>query len=767
MVVAIVRLRTTMNAGFRSPKGERFGTMGDVEATGVPGVLWLQSMSDYIAAVCWIGANALLAAFSLRVARFIRTNTSFAQTATVGLSIGMISILSATLLLGSIKALAGWTLVGLVSLISVAGLLALRCRSLGALQSSRIVAKPAGLSIWNIVWSLTVACGVAHVTTGLFRYPTDFDSLMYHLPIIDQWHRAHSLYAPDSSYWWTPGASEAIGLWCVAPFSGDYLVGLNNLPFVALWAVATFSFARELHMPRGWAHVTTLSSLATYTTLTQLVDASNDIALAATFVTSGVFALHFLRKNSCVDLCLCSAMLGSMCGTKYTALGYCAVLMFGMCGVLGFEKGVVVAVRTAIVVVIGIIVIGGYWYIRNWIVGGSPIYPMGVKQDIATGYPEIWATTYLGNRDPEVPALALSALWRMTGPVHTMAVLSVPLTLGVLLVQGTIRWFAWRAKIRYHLSVNIYPRAKSWNTRWFLSVVVIGSAIILLLTPFCLTDVPGSLRQLRWGYTQNRYGLCFLTSAVIAFMWLGWQMCNIQAKRWGRCRVSGTRAHLLLIGARWLGVRRCQVVAFGALTGLAGWQCGKQLSHTWYNFNFLVVGVVMVDLWILSLFVWYLWTRVTIRLLLPAALGCCSAIVVAIGLLGARWHQGYGEHYDRFFRVALFDSKSKHEWSEPICVVELRPYPFFGSRRQHRVIRPRLVPSHAWLVEYLRNNDAEILVTQSAYDYSYYLYTDVSRSVRQDTVHFTLLSESGHFAVFRFHPKPVDPVVGRSSLCPQ
>ena len=83
-----------------------------------------------------------------------------------------------------------------------------------------------------------------------------------------------------------------------------------------------------------------------------------------------------------------------------------------------------------------------------------------------------------------------------------IALIGLPLVVGYLLVTGTQKPKAPRERF--------YPS-------WPLVCLLLASGAVWLVTPFSVEDEPGTLNQLRDGYCPVRYGLCFLSLAVIAF----------------------------------------------------------------------------------------------------------------------------------------------------------------------------------------------------------------------------------------------------------
>jgi hypothetical protein len=69
--------------------------------------------------------------------------------------------------------------------------------------------------------------GIAQVIIqGLLVFPRDWDTWGDHLPMVAQWIQARCLFTLDCSHWSNPGTNELLGPWAVAPFSGDYFIGL-------------------------------------------------------------------------------------------------------------------------------------------------------------------------------------------------------------------------------------------------------------------------------------------------------------------------------------------------------------------------------------------------------------------------------------------------------------------------------------------------------------------------------------------------------------
>ncbi|MBC7076973.1 MAG: hypothetical protein H5T92_01490, partial [Synergistales bacterium] len=101
--------------------------------------------------------------------------------------------------------------------------------------------------VWKVAWAALAAVLLARIVLdGLITFPTDWDTLAYHLPLVDRWLREGTLYVPKCAFWYCPGNNELLAFWAVGPFSGDFLVSLNNVPAIVLFAAAVLELLRAL-----------------------------------------------------------------------------------------------------------------------------------------------------------------------------------------------------------------------------------------------------------------------------------------------------------------------------------------------------------------------------------------------------------------------------------------------------------------------------------------------------------------------------------------
>jgi hypothetical protein len=168
---------------------------------------------------------------------------------------------------------------------------------------------------WLAIWLLVFAgCAGYTVIRGLLCFPADWDTLMYHLPLVDHWLQAGSLYAPDALRWSMPGNNEIVILWMVAPFSGDFLSVLGNIPAVILLACSARALGGLTGASVTWRNLGALAVVTNSVVSNQLVDAENDVAVAAMFLAGLTYGLRYASEGRLGDLLLGAVSLGLLGG---------------------------------------------------------------------------------------------------------------------------------------------------------------------------------------------------------------------------------------------------------------------------------------------------------------------------------------------------------------------------------------------------------------------------------------------------------------------
>jgi hypothetical protein len=232
---------------------------------------------------------------------------------------------------------------------------------------------------------------------------------------------------------------------------------------------------------------------------------------------------------------------------------------------------------------------------------------------------------------------------------------------------------------------------------------------ILMVTPFAIEDVPGTLNQLRWGYCPVRYGLCFLSLTVLcAAVGLSDLAKGMQSlpNRFASRRLPVAWINRL----NWLLMRS---IGLGLVMMIA-YQWQHQIADNPISlYDSLLMGVVLflVGMNLRLLFPFDQRFRRFYPILTNVLL--IGAFTLGIDYLSIRWHQNYVSYYDRWLSGGVFGYLQDHCSSQtPICVLDRRSYPFFGSKRQFRVLQVPPSKTPAWWEQFVQTSGIQLIAAR-------------------------------------------------------
>jgi hypothetical protein len=417
----------------------------------------------------------------------------------------------------------------------------------------------------------------------------------------------------------------------------------------------------------------------------------------------------YARERLPIALAFTAVATGMLAGTKYYALGYAAISWVVLIAAASTTRP---RLRRAIVATHFTVAWGGYWYLRNLLVSGTPVFPLGASAPdghVLPAYPDtLWRSTLLGCGHPETLKFVIRAVFTSAGPWFGAALLAAPLSAGWVAISAILLF--WR---KQQLAAAL---------RLTLAGVFLASALVCAVTPFAAEDYPGTFIQLYGLFTPAQYGmavwaLCTLSAAILlhdvavlcsrigSLHLPGSALCStVRPPRTGLWHSSG-----VILG------QGLSLVPVGVLIVAAAWQVRDYLRPTWQAgaegmLPPLVFLLLAVSVWACAA-AWPLSVR-------KIALGWSVAVVIggtiAIPLLGQRWHRDFAAHYDHRWQTTLFTDHFNdiNPPFEIVCVLTPRVYPFFGSARQYRLCQPFSVPSAEALLEYLGDRRAETFVLE-------------------------------------------------------
>jgi hypothetical protein len=694
-----------------------------------------------IALVAWVLANAALSSASWRVARRLYPGESVIGLSLHAVVIGWASVNVVATAVGAAGILTGWSVLVGVSALAIVLLTCLPASS----DAFHVSANGQGAEpLWAVgLWMSVAALLLGHVVAGgLLTFVSDYDSLMYHIPLIDQWLHSRSLFAPYGSHWSNPGGNELLGLWMVGPFTGNFLIALTNLPATVLLVLAVLELGRVAGLGRPLAHATALSLVGSFPVVRQLLDAGNDISVAAMFISALFYGLRSLGQPRPADRALCAVCVGLLCGIKYFALGYAAVAA-GLCLLaIALVDGRRSATRAAATMATGVLLFGGYWYLRNAVARGSPCYLPGVTTGLASQSHGAWnpiRSSFLGSGRPEVLALGIQAVWKMAGPYPALTVVASPAVVLWLLLAGARK-------------LSTPPADTASITRLALALATLGAIAVLLITPFAIEDRPFSLNHLRWGYTPVRYGLSYLCLALIGAS-VTVQTAGGAVPLWHSRHDGATLARDETIPPVRRNVVTLAGVATALIMALAAIQLTLSISRidtSWVETAAISANILAT--WGILFACWQAWPRAKKTLIVVFAVFATSGAGLFVVLEAGRWNHSFFRFYEIKYGTRVLSALLVEPTPSRLCLLDYRCAPFFGPARQFRVCQPEWFSSSEAFAAYLRERRVShvIVRTNPIGDPAIWdAYANPPAWFSVDLAHFTLVSQDPIFSLYR------------------
>lgn len=246
------------------------------------------------------------------------------------------------------------------------------------------------------IFSPFIAILLVRYFNAVYQIPLEYDNISYHLPFVVEWLRTGSLlpihysaYAGPLGYY--PSNYELFDLWAMLPFGKDYLINLISYIQFPLLLIAIYQVCRNLKM----SHTIALISAAIFfympQTFRQMGVPLVDLFFALTFTTAIYFLQEFWKTKSNGDILLFGISVGLFVGTKYLGVPYIAPLILAafVIALIKFKNNKKKIIPPLLISASAAFLTGGFWYIRNWINSGNPIFPVEVKAlgvEIFQGY---------------------------------------------------------------------------------------------------------------------------------------------------------------------------------------------------------------------------------------------------------------------------------------------------------------------------------------------------------------------------------------------
>jgi hypothetical protein len=212
------------------------------------------------------------------------------------------------------------------------------------------------------------------------------DGPIYHLYFAARWWKAGRLFlvaSPfgESAATYFPANGDAWFAWLMATWGGDGLAKIGQVPFLILACLAAYGSARSLGAGRSASAVATCWFASSTPLLIFSFEPNVDTIFVAGYLIAGFFFLRASR--GCGDTaayCLGALAAGAALGTKSVGVVFVPPLL-GLAIAAVFTQSVATNTKVArtLLVVMAVFLAGGFWFVRNAILTGNPLYPLEVR----------------------------------------------------------------------------------------------------------------------------------------------------------------------------------------------------------------------------------------------------------------------------------------------------------------------------------------------------------------------------------------------------
>lgn len=449
------------------------------------------------------------------------------------------------------------------------------------------------LALAWLVWVFLQALVLAAL-----RPPLDWDGLYYHLPAISGWAVVGRVCWLDGAadLLWANGyplGVEALGLLLHFAFGTSRLADAGNLAYWPLAALAVAALARRLGAGRPGAMLAAALIVGAPVFVAQSVTCYSDPAFAACVMAALALAAALWAAPwppPAGQVALAGAALGLLAGVKSAGAPYALVLGLVLAVKLLVAAGragpaaprraslwLAAAGRVGLLLLAAAFV-GGYWYGRNVVHTGNPLFPIQVKLGtliLADGYDP--ARMLAANMPPWLARVP--PFWRLP-----YAWLQTDAPIGGYAPTGGMG-FVW-------LLGGVPAIAALWigRRRWLTAPARTTLALLTALTFFLLLIQPGNWWA-RFTVWLHALGLPAVAVVLLAVGRGGSRGPTLRVgapRSWtaeggvSATAAAGDQALAVAGGGRGLGVWRGLALLWGVgLLGVAAWESQTALTIGW------------------------------------------------------------------------------------------------------------------------------------------------------------------------------------------
>jgi hypothetical protein len=398
------------------------------------------------------------------------------------------------------------------------------------------------------------------------------DGPIYHLYFAVRWWKAGRVFLVPTPFGETaapyfPANGDLWFTWLTLGWGGDRLARIGQLPFLILAGLATFGIARRLGASASAALVATTLFLSCNPLLLFTFEPNVDTIFVAGYLLSAYFLTRVWQGDSDrMTVVLAGLSAGLAWGTKPTGTVFVPLLLaFGSLAI--WNHGEPRRFRRILILLAATAAGCGFWYARNALLTGNPLYPLQVAifgRTVLTGWYgsdamktspyyipvsdwRAFLDIFLGVVDFRLApfwGLAILGLRRRGSLKSENRIAQALFALGILNVAAYWFLLPYRTQQRFMLQglgLFAVPLARFLDRGWFWRLAAVVALIVHLTTwqagPFphdFSPQVPSDLPPLfSWTSYQGILGTSNGTLFVLGLSAIS------REKRWLRCLGAG------------------------------------------------------------------------------------------------------------------------------------------------------------------------------------------------------------------------------------
>lgn len=233
------------------------------------------------------------------------------------------------------------------------------------------------LDAYNIILGLLVFLAYGWILMSAYYLPIrGIDDLYYHLPPIFEYIQSHEIKLIPINVHTSfafPENAELLFMWPTIFSSSQRMLNGLNVPFVLLSIATIYALLRHFCISRIDSFFASFLYALCPVIIMQSGTNYVDIIVSLFLLLTLYFALKFYDTQRVVYLYSTAVSIGLVCGMKYTAVFLTIPIQL-----MVIKKINAVNKRHSVCCFALIILLCGWWYVRNTFVLHDPLYPMNI-----------------------------------------------------------------------------------------------------------------------------------------------------------------------------------------------------------------------------------------------------------------------------------------------------------------------------------------------------------------------------------------------------